>query len=429
MPIQEQAELRSEGIREFISHRPGFIIRWGIPVFFFVLVAIATGSWFIQYPDIVHAQARVNSINAPKQVIAKKGGRLVKLFKGDNWEIKQGDIIGYIESTARHDEVLYLSAILDTLQYFADSNRLEEIPRFWNSSNQSFAHLGELQQTQQAFMQGYISFKDYLGSGFYIAKKKMLLKDLNNTKKLLQTLYEQKNFQQQDMELTVQNYNVHDTLHNETLINDLDFRNQKSQLLNKKMNVPQMNAAIINNQNQQNGLQKEMMEAENQIIQQKAIFIQLLNTYKSTVEEWKQKFLLLAPVTGKFVYASFLEENQQLQTGQVIGFITNESNQYFVEMLIPQTNFGKVRPGQAVLLKFPSYPAPEFGSVKGKIEYIKSVPADSGYLAKVSLPNGLVTNYKKILYFNQGMMAQAEIITERRRLSDRFIKGLRDLIE
>lgn len=429
MPVQDQSSLRSERLREFISHRPGWLIRWGIPLFFFILVSLATGSWFIQYPDIVQARARVNSINAPKRVIAKNGGRLVKLLKGDNWDIQQGEIIGYIESTASHDEVLRLSAVLEILQHFADSNRLEDIPGFWKSTNQSFAHLGELQQSHQTFMQGYITFIDYLSSGFYVAKKQMLERDLSNTKRLLQTLQQQKDLQQQDLAITLQNYNVHDTLHNETLINDIEYRNQKSQLINKKMSVPQMTASIISNQNQQNALQKEMMDLDNQIAQQRTLFIQSLNTYKSIIEDWKQKYLLTAPIKGKLVYSTFLDENQQLQANQVIAFIINETNQYYVEMLVPQTNFGKVKPGQEVLLKFPSYPAQEFGSVKGRIEFIKSIPVDSGYLAKVSLPDGLITNYKKGILFNEGLVAQAEIITEKRRLSDRFINGFKNLIK
>ncbi len=429
MPIQEQSTIRSEGLREFISHRPGFLIRWGIPIFFLLLVSLAVGSYFIQYPDIVKARAKVNSINPPKQVIAKSGGRLVQLFKDDNSDIQQGDIIGYLESTASHDEVLRLATTLDTLQSFANDNRLEEIPGFWKSTNQSFAQLGELQQSHQNFMQGYISFKDYLSTGFYVAKKQMLNRDLGNTKKLLQTLQQQKELQQQDLANTVQNYNVHDTLHNETLITDIEYRNQKSQLINKKMSIPQVNASIISNQGQQNALQKEMMELDNQIAQQKAVFVQLLNAYRNTIEDWKQKYLLIAPVTGTLTFTSFVEKNQQLQANQVFAFIINETNQYYIEMLIPQTNFGKVKPGQEVLFKFPSYPAQEFGSVKGKIEYIKTIPADSGYLAKVSLPGGLITNYKKIIHFNEGLMAQAEIITEKRRLSDRFISGFKNLIK
>ena len=108
----------------------------------------------------------------------------------------------------------------------------------------------------------------------------MLNRDLVNTKMLLQTLQQQKDLQKQDLAITVENYNVHDTLHNETLINDLEYRNQKSQLINKKMNIPQMTSSIISNRNQQNTLQKEMMELDNQISQQRALFIQLLNGYK-----------------------------------------------------------------------------------------------------------------------------------------------------
>lgn len=97
-------------------------------------------------------------------------------------------------------------------------------------------------------------------------------------------------------------------------------------------------------------------------------------------------------------------------------------------MLIPQTNFGKVKAGQDVLLKFPSYPSQEFGSVKGRIEYIKNIPSDSGYLAKVILPGGLITNYKKIIVFQEGLTSQAEIITEKKRLSERLFGEIRNLI-
>lgn len=171
------------------------------------------------------------------------------------------------------------------------------------------------------------------------------------------------------------------------------------------------------------------MELDNQIAQQKAVFVQVLNAYRSTVEEWKQKYLLIAPVSGKLIFTGFLAMNQQIQLNQIIAYITNETNQYYIEMLVSQTNFGKVKPGQEVLLKFSSYPAQEFGHVKGKIGYIKNVPSDSGYLAKVLLPEGLLTNYRKTILFAEGLRAQAEIITEKRRLSDRFMSGFTNLIK
>jgi HlyD family secretion protein len=85
--------------------------------------------------------------------------------------------------------------------------------------------------------------------------------------------------------------------------------------------------------------------------------------------------------------------------------------------------------GQDVLLKFPAWPAQEFGTVKGKIDYIKNIPSDSGYLAKVILPDGLHTSYNKNLIYAEGMIANAEIITADKKLSDRFIEKIKSLID
>jgi HlyD family secretion protein len=429
MPIREISPIRSESLREFISHRPGALIRYGIPVFFLVLISLAIGSYFIQFPDVVKASARINTLNAPKPVVVKNGGRLVKLFVTDNTNVQNGTLIGFIESIADPQEVLKLSALLDTLQLLTADNRTEEIPGLLEPERNQFKKLGELQPGHEAFIRGYLEFTEYLNSGFYVSKKKMLRKDIDNTLRMLSILNEQKTLQQQDLDLTTETYNVHDTLHDESLINDIEYRNLKSQLINKKMSIPQMNASIITNQTQQNTLNKEMLELENRIIQQKKVFTELLNTYRNSAEEWKQKFMLIAPVKGQIVFSGFVEENQQLKTGQLIGFITNETNSYYAEMLIPFTNSGKVIKGQDVLLKFPAWPSQEFGSVKGKIDYIKAIPADSGYLAKVILPFGLTTNYKKELLFSEGMIANAEIITADKRLSDRFIEQIRSLIQ
>ncbi len=115
-----------------------------------------------------------------------------------------------------------------------------------------------------------------------------------------------------------------------------------------------------------------------------------------------------------------MQENQQLQAGQVVCFVNPKSAAYYAAIYIPQANFGKVKLGQNVLLKFPSYPFQEYGTIKGKIDFISNISTDSGYLAKVVLPNGLITNYKKQIQFRDGLTAQGEIITQNMRLLQRF---------
>ena len=141
------------------------------------------------------------------------------------------------------------------------------------------------------------------------------------------------------------------------------------------------------------------------------------------IQAWELKYLLKAPVSGIVSFTGFFQENQEMRAGQPLFYVLPENISYFVEMLIPQYNFGKVKQGQDVLLKFQAYPFEQYGSVLGKIEYISNSPTDSGYLAKVILPNGLITNYKKPLQCRDGLYAQAEIITENMRLLQRFYKN------
>ena len=115
-----------------------------------------------------------------------------------------------------------------------------------------------------------------------------------------------------------------------------------------------------------------------------------------------------------------MQENQQLQSNQIVCFVNPENAQYYAEIYIPQANFGKVKIGQQVLLKFPSYPFQEYGSIKGTIDFISNITTDSGYLAKIVLPIGLNTNYKKQIQFRDGLIAQGEIITANMRLLERF---------
>src|SRR6187549_1242190 len=121
MLLQTSAGIREEAgeaVQEFISRKPGFLIKHGKFFFLCILVAIVTACWFIQYPDVITAPAKLKSINAPKAVINKMQGKLVKLFVKENDGVKENEIIGYMESTARPGEVLKLGSTLDTINGF-----------------------------------------------------------------------------------------------------------------------------------------------------------------------------------------------------------------------------------------------------------------------------------------------------------------------
>lgn len=326
-----------------------------------------------------------------------------------------------MESIANNEEVILLSKNVDTATTLFKKNNLQGSLTFLQNE---YSNLGELQQNYQTFSTAYQTFKNYLTNGFYLRKRNMLAHDLSYLQKMHTNLLQQKGLNTQDLALQQKTFDANQSLKEDKVISELDYRNETSKLINKKLTLPQINTAIISNEAQQNEKLKEIAELENTTAQQKSIFEQTLNTLKSQIDEWKKKYLLTAPIDGKIAFATFLQENQQLQNNQTICFINPENTQYYAEIYIPQTNFGKVKTGQEVLLKFPSYPFQEYGSVKGFIAFISNINTDSGYLAKVTLPNGLNTSYKKQVQFRDGLQAQGEIITQNMRLIQRFYQNI-----
>lgn len=415
--MKDVVSQRSEMMEEIVSDRPGFLIQWGNLFFLLILMLVGLACWFIQYPDIIQANAKLTSVNAPKPVVSLINGKLVKLNITEMQQVIKGQILGYIESTANHEQVLLVDSNLDSIQGLLDNESTDLIKKFFQGTT---IQLGELQSGYQIFSQAWLSFNNYLSGGFYLKKKAMLMNDKTNLEKLYKNLNEQKELQEQDLALVQKTFDANQSLKNEKVISDFDYRLEQSKLINKKLTLPQIKLSIISNQSQQLEKEKEILELENNIQQQTLVFQQSLNTFKSQVEDWKRKYVLIAPISGVVALTSFIQENQQLQVNQTICFINPQNSEYFAEVEIPQSNFGKVSVGQQVLLQFQSYPSQEYGSVIGKIEFISNISNENGYLAKVVFTNGLTTNYKKQVQYRDGLLANAKIVTKDMRLLERF---------
>lgn len=416
---ERKRELRSDNFQEIVSHRPGFLVQWGNVIFLVLLFLIVGACWFIRYPDLIQAPAKLTSINAPKPVICLQPGKLVKLLVTQNEEVVKGQPIGYLESTADHLEILNLSGLLDLLDQQPDSSDLIKYDFEGN-----YKRLGELQPAFQTFAQSLITFRNYLPDGFYEKRKLLLDREKSNLEKLQATLLQQRELQEQDLNLTKKTFKANETLNKEKVISDFDYRLEQSKLISKQLSLPQINSAIINNNSQLTSKEREILDLQNSIDQQAGIFSQAIHTLTSQVSEWKRKYILTSAISGRVEFASFIQENQELKAGEVICFVNPGNSHYFAELEIPQVNFGKVEVGQNVLLKFSSYPFQEFGSVNGEIGFISTIAGEKGYLAKVNLTNGLITSNKKQIQYREGLTANAEIITKDTRLLERFYIGI-----
>lgn len=392
------------------------LAKYGTIITCIILVIVALFTWLIRYPETVNSEAKLTGTNAPKPIIAHLSGRLQLLLKKNGDQVKKDDIIGCVETTADIDEVLKFENFVDTLYMLVNSDNSDGIQEIMR---QSFSGLGELQSDYQGFMQSYLPYRDYVLGDYARRKKDLLNKDINMVNKSRQVLREQEVLSQQDLELNYTTLDKNKKLLEEQIISEQEYRELVSQHLNKKMSEPQMKSEYINKESQLNAINKELVEIDNMVATHKTEFRQAVYNMKSRIDEWKQQHLLIASEGGKLSFSRFLQENQVVEGGQVLAYITPEHSSVYMETLVPQSNFGKVTTGQKVILRFEAYPWQEFGTLTGTIDYISPIPVDSGYyLAKIQLPEKLVTNHHKEIPFVEGLKAQSEIVTKDMRLAE-----------
>jgi len=410
-------------VDEILSQPPSWLVRWGITVFFGVLILMLALSWFLKYPDLVGGPMKISAQNAPKSILAKTDGRLTSLFVKDGEVIKPKQVLGVVENTSNFEEVLSLEILLDSL-LAREANQALELP-----FSDSFYQLGELQKSYQAFQESYQRAKSFVGSGAYLRKKQILLSDVEHLKILANQQENQIANFQSDLELAEADLKMNRGLNKEKYVSDVEMRRSQSSFISKKQSYDQARSSLENSQISQNAKQQELLEIERTAREQLNSFGQMARTLKSDIETWKQRYLLISVQAGKVSFQGNLQENQQLKAGQELIYVVPNQAQYFGEMTVGQYNFGKIKVGQEVIIKLSGYPFQEFGSVEGRISQISAVPKDTAYYLKVNLPKGLKTNNGKTLPFQNGLTANGQIITEDLRLIERIFYDFRKMLK
>lgn len=427
MPLtfESQARPKSEAMEEMIGGTPGGIVRWGMPVIFSIIAMLVGVSFIVQYRDVVNATLTITASNAPKSVIAKTDGKLVRLMVHEKAAVEKGDVLAYLESTADHEDVLRLATELDKYRSLASNNNWEALQQL---VPHQYSRLGELQEPYYAFLKSYILLDSYIGNGLYTRKKALLHEELKNNDALKERLEAQEQVHRKDFEIASKDFSIKETLYHEKVLAMVEYDEEQSKLLNKQLPLENIKSDVINNSIAAAEKRWQLLQVEQDLVDRKNEFIQSLYTLINDINKWKTQYLLQAPVSGHVAFTAVLTENQDVKNGEELMYVTQPNGSFFGEMQLAQENLGKVGIGQEVMIKLPSYPYQEYGQLRGHITFISSIPnKDQKFVAKVSLPDGLITDYGKQLDFRNALSADAEVVTSKTRLCNKFLYTLRSI--
>jgi multidrug resistance efflux pump len=421
--VDERIIAESHFLEEILAEPPRWIVRWGEAWVLIFLLTLLLGAALIRYPDRLTAEAVVTTTSPPVEIKAPLSGHIENLFVNDLKPVNKHDVLLTIGDDYDWEEVLFVEKLLlqglhrlDT----ADLNRL-----FATELN-----LGPLQTSLQ---QAHVAYQNFLlEMSLQPAFQQQIAtgEELRQIELLIAEKRGQQGILAQMLSLYQKDYDRHKLLHQKEAIADAELEAKENTWLDARRQVQAMAADIQQHQLAKARLEKEVMLFEHRHLLeaqklQQELYVSL-QELKTELISWKDRYIIMAPSSGKASFFSPLNEQQFIEQGEVLlHIIPDDESAIQAKLLVPTTNFGKVAIGQKVRLSLHNYPEKEFGRVEGKISSISSMPRDSYYQVMVSFPAGLNTSYGIKIPFSQNLTGQAEIITQDISLLNRLIHILR----
>lgn len=151
----------------------------------------------------------------------------------------------------------------------------------------------------------------------------------------------------------------------------------------------------------------------------------------------RSELLVKAPTAG-IVASRMVEVGQSIQTGQPLATLLPEDSGLEAQLLLPSRAIGFIEPGDTVLLRYQAFPHQKFGHHRGTVKQISrsalaqnssSLPGSGAagepvYRVRVALERQTITAYGKPEPLRPGMLVDADILGESRKLYEWVLEPL-----
>jgi len=424
---KKRIELRSEEVEDILGKVPGWITRNGIVLLFAIVAIFLLGAWMFKVPDVKNAEVYVTSLQPPADIEARTDGKVEQLLVTDNEEVETGQVLAVIENPADFEDVQNLSIQIRKLFLPADS--LPELNFPVNGS----ADLGPIQPVYAAFYKNYRDYREFLQLDYHQRKIELLQEEYEKYLAYSENLDARASTLREDYELYRNQYQRDSILLRQGVVSESDYENTKSEMLSRRANWQEMLSLKAENDIQTAGIREQILEMELRQQEQGSSFSTLLEENLSklvaAIATWRKQYLIIAPIDGQVTFNRIWSENQNVKTGEKVMTIVPEQGGVLIgKIKLPMQGAGEVDEGDQVNIKFDSYPHLEYGMVRGIVGNVSKVPQDNFYTVEVILPEGLTTFYGIEVGFNQNMVGEAEILTDKMRLLQRIFNPVKSAV-
>ncbi|MDO5018781.1 MAG: HlyD family efflux transporter periplasmic adaptor subunit [Lagierella massiliensis] len=208
-----------------------------------------------------------------------------------------------------------------------------------------------------------------------------------------------------------------------TLNQEKNSINNSKNTLESNKNMLESQVAILKESNSENSA-KINIETEKQNVSKELLsYEEKKKELKSRTEQYETqngKTSILATKDGYISFLSELKEGSYISQGQgIFNILPDIFEDYEVEVLVENSDIGKVNENQTIKFEIPAYPSREYGFITSKITSIsKETKVDentgkSYYIVKSIIEED---NVDKRIKLNNEMFSQARIIVDEKRV-------------
>ncbi|MEO1035396.1 MAG: HlyD family efflux transporter periplasmic adaptor subunit [Pseudomonadota bacterium] len=427
MSTEPESDLSTghESVEVLIGREPQWIVRSGIGIVFATLLLLACVSWYIRFPDALHARIELTGVQPPTELVARKAARLHELRVQDGDLVARGQIIGIFEDDTDASTVLGLHKILKGPAYTAnpaDTIKWTDIEPFIDKD------LGALRVAFDALAASLQRYQDSLSTEERydaVADDRALQ---NEYAALADSLQAKRRTLQRRLTLKEQELDGAARLEKRGLIPKARLRELDEALLQIASSLEDVNVELrLNAVRRRELAQQHSIDIMRRNEQRKLRSLDVLSARAAlleAVEAWRLENLIESPVDGKVSLHRIWSANQYVTSGTVVARIASDTDRMVGMIKLDHRGAGKIREGQRVDIEIDSFPVSEFGYLRGEVAGISSIASHEGYTISVSLPSVLTTSSGFQIEDRPMMVGTAKIITADRRLIQRLLDRL-----
>jgi len=416
-------------IEEILSAKPGSVLRYGTGIISVIAGLIFLLAYFVQYPDIVSGRVTLLTEKPPAPILARASGLVERVWVRDGECVRTGDLLMRVGSPGDGDTLLELGdrllVIEETIEQgsFTQTSKLLSTPR--HSLGPVHASYVALRVNLDAYMQLQAEFESRQVDTLNDHQRYSLEALVKQTERQIALLRKRVKFSrkqnQRDRDLSVKGAASQedvDVSQNDVIRQRIELSDAQLRELSLLLQTSQMESALLEADLRRQDLLRERWAAV------LSSFRQLQADYLT----WEDLHVMRAPMDGCVSLAQVWSDHQAVQVGDEILLVVPEGEAITGRIQLPQRSAGKVHEGQDLTINLDSYPMYEYGLLHGAVASVAAVGNESGFVTRVQLREGMLTDQRIELRFRQGMEGNANVVTQERRLLERVFSQIAEAL-